>query len=107
MGAKSPSDAYLDEISPAKHADKITMPILLIHGLDDTVVPYDQSRTMAAALSRAGRPATLVTLKDEDHWLSHSETRLEMLKAMVQFLEASNPPDPPAPEPTKPSAPAH
>jgi dipeptidyl aminopeptidase/acylaminoacyl peptidase len=103
MGAKSPTDAYLDEISPAKHADKITMPILLIHGLDDTVVPYSQSQTMAAALGRAGKPATFVTLKDEDHWLSRSETRLEMLKAMVQFLETNNPPDPaPAPPPAKP-----
>jgi dipeptidyl aminopeptidase/acylaminoacyl peptidase len=33
-----------------------------------------------------------VTLKSEDHWLSRGETRLEMLQAMVSFLEKNNPP---------------
>jgi hypothetical protein len=34
-----------------------------------------------------------VDLKSEDHWLSRSETRLQMLAATVAFLKANNPPD--------------
>jgi dipeptidyl aminopeptidase/acylaminoacyl peptidase len=34
-----------------------------------------------------------VTMKHEDHWLSRSETRLQMLQATVDFLRANNPPN--------------
>jgi dipeptidyl aminopeptidase/acylaminoacyl peptidase len=82
----------LDQISPAKHADKVTVPILLIHGKDDTVIAYQQSQIMADALARAGKPFEFVTLKAEDHWLSRGATRLEMLEALTAFLERNNPP---------------
>ncbi len=71
------------------------MPILLVHGVDDTVVRYEQSERMAEALKRAGKPYEFVTLKGEDHWGSRSETRLQLLQAWIKFLEAHNPPDPP------------
>jgi hypothetical protein len=35
----------------------------------------------------------LIPLKHEDHWLSRSETRLQMLLASVAFLRTNNPPD--------------
>jgi hypothetical protein len=35
----------------------------------------------------------MVTMKHEDHRLSHSETRLHMLQASVAFLKANNPPN--------------
>jgi dipeptidyl aminopeptidase/acylaminoacyl peptidase len=91
-GVKDPNDAALNDISPIKHVDKITVPVLLIHGQDDTVVPIEQSWRMQAAMKAAGKPIELVTLKSEDHWLSRSETRQEMLDATVKFLEANNPP---------------
>jgi dipeptidyl aminopeptidase/acylaminoacyl peptidase len=108
MGAASPTDPALDAISPALHADKVTIPVLLIHGQDDTVVQYEQSQEMAQALKRAGKPVELVTLKSEDHWLSRSESRMQMLKAAVAFVEAHNPADPPsiAPAQTAASSPA-
>lgn len=93
LGVSSRKDPALDALSPALHADKAAMPILLIHGQDDTVVPYEQSTQMAAALKAAGKPVEFVTLKSEDHWLSRSETRLQMLSAAAAFLEAHNPPD--------------
>ena len=85
-------ETTLGEISPAEQAGKVQIPILLIHGKDDTVVPYEQSRIMADALARAGHPAEFVTLRSEDDWLSRGETRLQMLEAVVGFLEKNNPP---------------
>jgi dipeptidyl aminopeptidase/acylaminoacyl peptidase len=96
MGVKKPNDRNLDDISPARHADKAAVPILIVHGVDDTVVRYEQSQRMAEALKRAGKPYEFVTLKGEDHWGSRSETRLQLLQAWIKFLEAHNPPDPPA-----------
>ena len=92
MGADGLRDPHLDALSPADHADRITAPVLLIHGKDDTVVPFEQSQQMYDALRRAGKDASLVVLDHEDHWLSRGETRLQMLQATLDFLEAHNPP---------------
>jgi dipeptidyl aminopeptidase/acylaminoacyl peptidase len=67
--------------------------LLLIHGRDDTVVPIEQSRVMANAMRRAGKPVEFIELDGEDHWLSRAETRQRMLTETVRFLEANNPPD--------------
>ena len=95
LGVTDLDDPSVDERSPVKHADAIRVPILLIHGSDDTVVPFDQSRRMADALTRLHRPFQMEKLKSEDHWLSHGQTRLQMLQATVAFLKANNPPDAP------------
>lgn len=81
------------EVSPRKHARAADAPILLIHGKDDTVVPYRQSAEMLDALRNAGKPVELVTLREEDHWLSRSATRLQMLEASVAFVTRYNPAD--------------
>jgi dipeptidyl aminopeptidase/acylaminoacyl peptidase len=93
MGADDPKDPVLQEISPALNAGKVAAPVLLIHGRDDTVVPFEQSRVMAEALKEAGKPVELVTLPSEDHWLSRGATRQQMLAAVVAFLEKHNPPN--------------
>ena len=82
----------LKAVSPVRFADKVDVPVLLIHGKDDTVVHFSQSTAMAEALQRAGKPVEFVTLKAEDHWLSKSETRLQMLQASVDFVTRNNPP---------------
>lgn len=64
---------------------------MLIHGKDDTVVPFSQSSAMADALKDAGRPYEMVVLKEEDHWLSRSATRQQMLEAAVGFVQRNNP----------------
>jgi dienelactone hydrolase len=80
-------------ISPARLAAQADAPILLIHGKDDTVVPYDQSVSMKQALDSAHKPVEMVTLKGGDHWLSQGQTRLQMLQAAEAFVEKYNPPN--------------
>ena len=48
---------------------------------------------MADALKDAGKSYELVRLEGEDHWLSLSSTRLQMLEAAVGFVERHNPAD--------------
>jgi dipeptidyl aminopeptidase/acylaminoacyl peptidase len=92
MGVKSYDDPKLRDISPLRHAADADVPILLIHGSDDTVVPISQSEDMESALRDAGKPVKFVRLKSEDHWLSRAETREKMLQAAIAFLETNNPP---------------
>lgn len=93
LGASGPDDAVLQQRSPIQFAADVNIPVLLIHGKDDAVVPYEQSRLMYDALKKAGKQVEFVTLKHEDHWLSNSDTRMQMLQAMVDFLLKNNPPN--------------
>jgi dipeptidyl aminopeptidase/acylaminoacyl peptidase len=93
MGVTGPADPLLERISPIKHLAAVDAPVLLIHGRDDTVVAFEQSEVMFDAMKHAQKQVEMVTLKNEDHWLSRGETRLQMLQSTVAFLRAHNPPD--------------
>jgi dipeptidyl aminopeptidase/acylaminoacyl peptidase len=80
-----------DEVSPRKRAAQASAPILLIHGKDDTVVPFNQSTRMADALKDADKRHELVVLRDEDHWLSTAGTRKQMLEEAMRFVQKHNP----------------
>ena len=82
----------LAAISPARLADRADAPVLLIHGKDDTVVPIEQSRKMEGALRGANKPVALIVQPGGDHWLSTEDTRIQTLKAAVEFVEKYNPP---------------
>ena len=91
LGAKSPDDPIVREVSPAAHADRADAPVLLIHGKDDTRVPFAQSQEMYSALKAAGKPVEFIELKDEDHFLSRQATRTQMIEAAVAFVTKHNP----------------
>ncbi|MBV8782586.1 MAG: S9 family peptidase [Gammaproteobacteria bacterium] len=93
MGVTGPKDPAVDAISPIRHVDAVSVPVLLIHGKDDTVVDFEQSRIMYEALRDKKKDVQLVVLRREDHWLSRSATRLQMLESSVAFLRTHNPPD--------------
>jgi dipeptidyl aminopeptidase/acylaminoacyl peptidase len=93
LGVEDPGDKRLDEISPLRHIDQLTVPMMLIHGRDDTTVPYDQSVDVAKAMKKAGRTVEFVTLDKEDHYFSRSATRLQMLQSSMDFLKKYNPAD--------------
>lgn len=83
----------LRSISPVRFAENVEAPILLLHGDDDTVVPYSQSAAMKRALEQAGKQVELVKLKGEDHWLSVADTRMQTLREMDRFISEHLPID--------------
>lgn len=70
MGSTSRDDAGLDAVSAAQNANRVGMPLLIIHGDEDVTVPIAQSELMVAAMERAGKPTRLITLHDVDHYAS-------------------------------------
>jgi dipeptidyl aminopeptidase/acylaminoacyl peptidase len=92
FGVTGYNDSKLNEIAPLAHTDAVDIPILLIHGTHDSVVPYAQSQFIYDALKRDGKNVQLILLDSEDHWLSSGATRRLMLQETVKFLEANNPP---------------
>jgi len=77
--------------SPAKHASDVSIPLLLIHGDQDTIVPIEQSMAMQRAMTAAGRPVQLVVLAGENHYLTRAQTRTQTLSAIGDFLAKNLP----------------
>ncbi len=79
--------AQLKETSPARMAERIKIPILLIHGKDDTVVPVVQSRVMADALKDEKKVYEYIELEDGTHHLDYYPDRKQTFEAMDAFLK--------------------
>ena len=91
MGLKGETDPAGDAVSPAKLASRVTVPLMLIHGRQDTTVPLEQSQEMADAMRQAGKPVEFVILENETHHIESASTRTKMLEAMTGFLARNNP----------------
>jgi dipeptidyl aminopeptidase/acylaminoacyl peptidase len=79
--------AKLAAVSPARHADMVDCPVLLMHGKNDTTVDFVQSRMMNQALTEAGKKVEFVSFEGEDHYFSLADTRIRVLKEMERFLK--------------------
>ena len=77
------------EGSPAEHADKIKVPVLLFHGRLDINVPYDQSKRMDDALTAAGVKHKFVTFEGLDNQLEDSGKRAELLRESDAFFRSA------------------
>lgn len=97
LGTPRAADSVVRERSPIYRAADFHTPVLLIHGGDDAVVPVEQSRRMNRALRAARRQVEYLELGGEDHWLSRSSTREQMLVSSLEFMAKYNPPGPRSP----------
>ncbi len=61
------SVAAFRALSPIHRAERITAPLLLMHGTDDPVVPIEQSEALAARIGAAGGDVDFVVYEGEGH----------------------------------------
>ena len=73
--------------SPINAVANVKIPVMLMHSSDDTVVPQSQSVAMSRALEALHKKVSFVKLAGEDHWLSKTDTRVQVLKEMEKFLD--------------------
>lgn len=74
--------------SPALHAEKIKASILLIHGEEDDVVPYEQSEMMLDALEDNNARVRMVTLEDTGHYAFNYKEDIETIYQSVEVFLA-------------------
>ena len=86
IGDPDKDEQRLREVSPLAQADKIKIPVLLIHGDDDFVVPIAQSKAMKKALDKSGHKTELITLKDEGHSYWSDDNEKLTMSAIDNFL---------------------
>lgn len=79
----------LDEVSPVKHADRIRVPVLLVHGLLDERVPVVQGRMMRDALQARQASVVWLQFNDEAHGISHTYNLFNYYRATLNLLSGA------------------
>jgi dipeptidyl aminopeptidase/acylaminoacyl peptidase len=86
--------------SPINHAQQLKRPMIFFQGLDDKVVPPQQSEVMVNALREAGVPVAYITLEGEGHGFRKADSIVRTLEAELYFYQrifGIAPPAAPAP----------
>ncbi len=76
---------YIDR-SPLTHVDRIDVPVLLMQGAEDRVVPPSQSEAIRDALAQRGVEHEYVLYPGEGHGFRASETIVDALERELAFL---------------------
>jgi len=72
--------------SPIAHVDRITTPMLVIHGANDVRVLRQDSDDVVAELRRLGRPVEYLSFPNEGHSVRRWRNRLEMWRRIEDTL---------------------
>jgi dipeptidyl aminopeptidase/acylaminoacyl peptidase len=73
--------------SPVNLADRIEVPVLLIHGKEDWRADYKQAKRMRSALESKTKPFEWMALSREGHGVYDEETRREVYERILAFLD--------------------
>ena len=88
--------------SPIHFTDRLSCALILFQGLEDKVVPPDQSEKMAAAVRAKGLPVAYLAFEGEQHGFRKAETIIRCLESELYFYGAVFGFAPPGPiEPVK------
>jgi dipeptidyl aminopeptidase/acylaminoacyl peptidase len=74
------------ERSPIHHLDRLNTPLILLQGLEDEVVPPDQSLRMFEAVKAKGLPVAYVPFEGEQHGFRKAENIKRALEAELFFF---------------------
>ncbi len=78
-------DTVYAERAPVGHVNKNTCPVLLLQGLDDPVVPPQQSESIAADLAAHGIRHAYIAFEGESHGFRRADSMIVSIEAELSF----------------------
>jgi len=79
--------AFLEKISPANNASKITVPLSIAHGETDPRVPIGEAIKMWETVSKGGVHTELIVCEKEGHGFKQKSVIEFVNAAKIRFLE--------------------
>lgn len=73
--------------SPAHNAERIEIPVLLVHGTDDGRADYKHAAQMRKALDKHGKQYEFIALRGEGHGIDDEKSRAEAYTRILDFLD--------------------
>ena len=77
----------LEKISPIHNVDRITAPLLVIHGANDPRVPVGEAEQIVERLQARDHPVEYLRYEDEGHGLVKLSNKLDAYPRVAAFLE--------------------
>lgn len=71
--------------SPVNFADQLSVPVILLQGLEDKIVPPSQAEIMIASLAKKGLPYAYLAFAGEQHGFRKAETIIRSHEAELYF----------------------
>jgi dipeptidyl aminopeptidase/acylaminoacyl peptidase len=78
--------SFLRRISPLTNADRITRPLLVVHGKNDPRVPLSEAEQIVNRLRAKGRDVWYLLAADEGHGYRKKQNRDAYYETFAQFL---------------------
>ncbi|WP_340374795.1 prolyl oligopeptidase family serine peptidase [Streptomyces sp. SS7] len=85
VGPLAEVPARYTERSPVEHAERITVPFLLLQGLDDVICPPEQCERFLARLAGRRVPYAYLAFEGEGHGFRRAETTVRALEAELSL----------------------
>lgn len=76
----------LADLSPIHRLDEVCAPLLVIHGANDTNVPFSESQQIVDELQARGRIAELLMFPDEGHEIVKRHNQQAMTNAIAEWI---------------------
>lgn len=86
IGSRFEDRQSADSISVLRRADALTMPVLVMHGAIDAVVPVEESEALARVMGER-ESFTYVELDNEIHYLDLPTSRADLLNRSLSLFE--------------------
>ncbi len=86
IGPKESRKSIAEQRSPINSADRIKCPVIFFQGLDDKVVPPDQSESMVQALKDNKVPVAYLEFEGEGHGFRQSQNIRRSYEAELYFF---------------------
>jgi dipeptidyl aminopeptidase/acylaminoacyl peptidase len=77
--------AVYDQRSPIKHTHLLARPVIFFQGLEDKIVPPNQSETMFEAVREKGLPTAYLAFEEEQHGFRRAENIKRALDGELYF----------------------
>jgi dipeptidyl aminopeptidase/acylaminoacyl peptidase len=77
---------FLETISPLNQAQKISVPLMVIHGANDPRVPLSEAEQLVDVLSKRDVTAEFLVFEDEGHGIAKLKNKLVAYTAVGNFL---------------------
>lgn len=78
--------AFLAEVSPVRHLDRVTAPLLVIHATDDPRVPMEQGEQVFARLRGRGHAVDMLRIAHEGHGFVRLGNRRTVFGRIADWL---------------------
>jgi dipeptidyl aminopeptidase/acylaminoacyl peptidase len=76
----------LRQRSPINHLEKLTAPLMIVHGAKDRRVPIEQAEALRERMDDLGKEYEWLVKPNEGHGFYDKDNRIELYEAMLEFL---------------------